>query len=711
MPTLFSDPNAGTNDVITANNAPNGTNVMVSFEFLYQLLTPNNPGTTDISVTQTESPDPSKAGNLALDFTQTTEFVEQQGTDKAVDDVIFDFLIGPPSAYSAVINPSETFTVTATNNSVPGDAPLTYNFTVNVIANSTNSNTPPVAEPTFDNFTFNSVVGHVVANDADHDTVQITQMTVEDAFTIVSNPTGNIGFKISHNKLLINLGTTFEAGGQELNIGPVGASLPDEYDAGVTPSLYKALSTSDFVTFRVDYTVADGHTAQGAVANPGQTSSPNVLTITFEGGGTPPPLPGTQATELTASAGLQLTSLVDQMEALAIGYLGGPADATTISSWAGQMLSSGLTLSQLAASIATESAVTAEYPFLANPQSATPAQVASFVNSVYENVFERAPTAIELTTAENTLTANLSNSQTVDTFILNLMLGAQGVDQTTVTNQIGAAEGVLAIAQDYQAITGTPLSLSQATTIANGLNATAQTQTETQFINGLLSQVADTTIPVVAVEGSMYGQIGSSAVITSLVTNFLPGQIAYANQVGLDPGVFACLETSLVFAFANESGNTSFANNYGPSNAAMPATHAGDAAFAAAAATAIFGSAQTANTANALLGYVNFLEGFFTTNGIVGVQNPTADQIVIAARAGAWGEGVAIALENNLGSLPGQTTNFLEDAAQGSAIYSMPFSSQPTAAPFQGSATASAATTASHVLLTGVAAPVDHIVM
>jgi hypothetical protein len=265
------------------------------------------------------------------------------------------------------------------------------------------------------------------------------------------------------------------------------------------------------------------------------------------------------------------------------------------------------------------------------------------------------------------------------------------------------------IQTDYFGITRTALPLDQATTEANAISA--GTTTEVQYVNTLLGQVADTTIPVVAVEASMYGAVGSSAVIASLVTNFLPGQIAYANQVGLDPVVFACLETALVFAFANETGSMSFANNFGPSNTAMPATAAGDAAFAAAATNAIFGSAQTANTANALLGYVNFLEGFFTANGIVGVQNPTADQIVIAARAGAWGEGVAIALENNLGALPGQVTNFLEDAALTAAIYSASLSSQPTAAPFQGAASASVTTTASHVEVTGVAAPVDHVVM
>ena len=171
--------------------------------------------------------------------------------------------------------------------------------------------------------------------------------------------------------------------------------------------------------------------------------------------------------------------------------------------------------------------------------------------------------------------------------------------------------------------------MDQATTEANAI--IAGTTTETQYVDNLLTQVADTTIPAVAVEASMYGAVGFSAVITNLVTNFLPGQLAYANQVGLDPVVFACLETALVFAFSNEAGATTFADNFGPSNTAMPAWPPG-MRHRCGGTTAIFGSAQTANTEPAILGYVNFLEGFFTANGIVGVQNPTADQIVIAAR-------------------------------------------------------------------------------
>jgi hypothetical protein len=263
------------------------------------------------------------------------------------------------------------------------------------------------------------------------------------------------------------------------------------------------------------------------------------------------------------------------------------------------------------------------------------------------------------------------------------------------------------IQNDYLGITRTALSLTDATTEANAINA--GTTTEFAFMNSLFVQVAHTTMPVVAVEGSMYGAVGSSAVITSLVNNFLPGQIAYANQVGADPELWACSKLALVFAFSNETGSTAFANNFGPSNVAMPATAAGDSAFATAATNAIFGSAQTANTEPAILGYVHYLEGFFATYGIAGVQNPTADQIVIAARAGAWGDGVAIALENTLGPLLAQTIDFIDDAAQGTAIYSASFASQPTPALFQGQPTTSA--TVSHVQVTGVAAPIDHIVM
>ena len=93
------------------------------------------------------------------------------------------------------------------------------------------------------------------------------------------------------------------------------------------------------------------------------------------------------------------------------------------------------------------------------------------------------------------------------------------------------------IESDTLAITRTALPQDQATSIANSINA--GTQTEAQYIADLLSQVVDTTIPAVAVEGSMYNHVGTSAEITELVTNFLPAQIDVATQLGLNPLVYA----------------------------------------------------------------------------------------------------------------------------------------------------------------------------
>jgi hypothetical protein len=390
---------------------------------------------------------------------------------------------------------------------------------------------------------------------------------------------------------------------------------------------------------------------------------------------------GTQGS--TASGALTFPSSLDAIEALYVGYFGSPGDAAGIASSLEQVIFGGASLSSLAASFATQAAAIAEYPFLANPQSATSAQIASFVNSVYENLFQRAPTSSELTNAETALSANLGNSQFIDTFIYNTILSAQGQDQTTIDNQIGMAELTLYPQNDYVAITRTALPVAQATSTLNQI--IAGTTTEFQYVSSLLSQAADTTMPAVAVEASMYGATGSSDEITTLVTQFLPAQIATAIKNGYNPVVYASEALGLQFAFADENGGTGFANNFGPSNAAMPATAAGDAAFAAAAASTIFGSAAAANWSGVILEFVENLESLYTANGIPGITSPSAAQIDLAARGAAWGEAVGIALVNNLGAIGGQTANFLEDAAHSTAFYSASLSSQPTAGLFQGS--------------------------
>ena len=238
------------------------------------------------------------------------------------------------------------------------------------------------------------------------------------------------------------------------------------------------------------------------------------------------------------------------------------------------------------------------------------------------------------------------------------------------------------VQDDYFGILRLALPLDQATTVANAINA--GTQTEAQYVSGLISQSSNTTIPVVAVEGSMYGMVGTAAEITSLATQFLPNQVAFATQHGLNAQVYASEALGLALAFGNETGSTTFATNFGPSNAAMGNSTAGDLAFATAAATAIFTSASTTNLVNAMDAWVTNWKAFYTGNGLPGIANATAAQIDLAARGAAWGDAVGVALDNNLGPLSALATNFLMDAAEGIANYSMSLVGQPAHHPFQG---------------------------
>ena len=62
----------------------------------------------------------------------------------------------------------------------------------------------------------------------------------------------------------------------------------------------------------------------------------------------------------------------------------------------------------------------------------------------------------------------------------------------------------------------------------------------------------------------MYGTLGTAAEVTSLATQFLPGQVEFAVQHGLNTQVYASEAIGLAFAFGNETGGSAFADAYGP---------------------------------------------------------------------------------------------------------------------------------------------------
>jgi phospholipase/lecithinase/hemolysin len=261
-------------------------------------------------------------------------------------------------------------------------------------------------------------------------------------------------------------------------------------------------------------------------------------------------------------------------------------------------------------------------------------------------------------------------------------IGQMTVEQSPPTVPVAPLTTLAIIEHDYFGITRASLSPEQALAVVNAI--TDGRQTEFQYVNNLLDKVANTTLPAVAVEASMYGLVGSAAEVDFLTNGFLPAQVANAVQNGFNPLVYATEALGLAFSFGNETGSIAFGITFGPSNAAMPNSTGGDGAFAAAASLAIFGSASTANLVNAIQAFVANWKAFYSSNGLPGLSNATADQIDLAARGAAWGDAVGVALANDLGPLKAQATNFLMDAAQGIATYSASLVGQPAHHLFQG---------------------------
>jgi probable HAF family extracellular repeat protein len=141
----------------------------------------------------------------------------------------------------------------------------------------------------------------------------------------------------------------------------------------------------------------------------------------------------------TPSLHFPFSSILDQTEALYVGYFGRAGDPVGVKFWTGA-LDSGLTIQSAAALFAPQAESQAQYPFLADPLTATPTQIGSFINSVYQDLFNRGPDSAGLGFWQGYLTSQLGDPQAVGAFILNVISGAQntaaGQDITTIINKV-----------------------------------------------------------------------------------------------------------------------------------------------------------------------------------------------------------------------------------------------------------------------------------
>ncbi len=153
--------------------------------------------------------------------------------------------------------------------------------------------------------------------------------------------------------------------------------------------------------------------------------------------------PTAQAHQLIADLAYQeltLYSNTNIVEAIYIGYFGRAADPSGDAYWLNEFNSGGISEAGMAASFSVQPEATTQYPFLANPSGATVAQIDAFIGSVYQDLFDRAPDSGGLTYWQSQLESNLGNPQAVGQFIVNVISGAQGSDQTTLMNKITLAD-------------------------------------------------------------------------------------------------------------------------------------------------------------------------------------------------------------------------------------------------------------------------------
>ena len=140
------------------------------------------------------------------------------------------------------------------------------------------------------------------------------------------------------------------------------------------------------------------------------------------------------------TATFPLANANDVTEAVYIGYFGRAGDPGGDSWWLNQLSGGNISEAGMAASFSVQTEATALYPFLASPSTASQAQITSFIESLYTDLFDRAADSGGLAFWDNYLTTNLGNPQVVGAFVLDVISGAQGTDQTTITNKVTVAD-------------------------------------------------------------------------------------------------------------------------------------------------------------------------------------------------------------------------------------------------------------------------------
>ena len=217
------------------------------------------------------------------------------------------------------------------------------------------------------------------------------------------------------------------------------------------------------------------------------------------------------------------TADVNSITGLYVTYYGRAADRSGLDYWVGQGRAN-VSLETIATNFAVAAETIAKYPYLATPNVSDPT---AFVTSIYANAFGRQPDAAGLAFWVNRL--RTGGAAQAPTFILTVLLNAQGTDFTALQNKATAATK-FTNALIANNITGTTQIFADSTTILNSIDQNAATVTA-----GNTS--IDTRI-------ASYTSAGTAGTSTALTTSLLDNLVGTANNdtfIGANAGTAADL--------------------------------------------------------------------------------------------------------------------------------------------------------------------------
>jgi hypothetical protein len=180
---------------------------------------------------------------------------------------------------------------------------------------------------------------------------------------------------------------------------------------------------------------------------------------------------------------------VEQITSLYIGYFGRAPDPEGLDYWVGRF-NDGFSLAEIAESFSVQPESTAKYPYLANPNIASPQ---AFITQVYLNLFNRVPDAEGLAY----WTAQLEGGADVGSFILDVISGAvTDPDQQIIENKVEVGADFALKAANEPGFTYDTDAANAAVEVINGVDETDASVTAAKAESDAFFDTPVTTPPV-----------------------------------------------------------------------------------------------------------------------------------------------------------------------------------------------------------------------